>query len=455
MIDDVDYLDQPEQWDELTRRIRAAGVAGLDTEYHGVENNQSPVGRSRVHVWSVAVPTAKRSPLGFRVARGWCLPLDALEHLGLRAALEDPGIRKAVHNQSVDDHALANHGVRLRGAVNTLGLVRWVMPELINSPGRFKLKALMEGILGMRVVCTFLELISYERRVTLTNWKNVTTTHCSCGELGCRKRKGHEKYSVTEMVEVLKEKTERGRYHLTDIVPGHERWDLLVKYSLQDAVAAMNLLELCEEREGEPAPWPYGGTRPGFNQAAEDAVIAMEAVGFNVDVPWCTQTALIGRGLEEDTLHKLFRWYVLNAPGWGPHRREEIDPIWSSPTKKVKLFDEMGFPRSPIWGKGRVKRGEVKMDGAAMKWVADNHPPARQLVELTLHLQRIRSGLKYLEKLRDSGGVVNPIAGPAGDEDERAGAVTGRLAIKGQLEAQQLPKEGDKDLFGVRKAIVA
>jgi hypothetical protein len=119
------------------------------------------------------------------------------------------------------------------------------------------------------------------------------------------------------------------------------------------------------------------------------------------------------------------------------------------------LFDELGFPRSPIWKKGRVKRGEVKMDGDAMAWIAKNHPPAKQLVGLCLQLQRIRSGLKYLVKLRDSGGWVNPICGPAGDEDDRAGAVTGRLGIKGELEAQQLPKEGEKDLYEIRKAIIA
>jgi hypothetical protein len=454
-IDDVDYLGTPEHWSELARRWRLAGVGGLDTEYHGVPDDKSPVGRSRIHVWSVALPTERDSPLGFRVARGWCLPAAALEHAPLRAVLEDSSIAKAVHNQSVDHHALRNHGVDLRGAINTLGLIRWVAPGIINQPGRFRLKALMPSLLGRPPVATFQEVVKYERQVELRWFRPTERLVCSCGVPGCRKRKGHARIVEFDTEEVVKLKTERGEYDLSAIVPGHERWDLLVRYSLEDAVAAMNLLDLCEIRNEDPAPFPYGGARPGFNQGVEEAVIAMESVGFDVDTAWCRETAERGRGDEEATLRKLFAWYVRNAPTWGPHRREDVDPIWSSPVQKIRLFDALGFPRSPIWSKGRVKRGEVKMDHAAMKWIADNHPPAKQLCDLLLLLQRIRSGLKYLEKLRDSGGTVHPICGPAGDEDERAGAVTGRLGVKGELEAQQLPKEGEKDLYGIRKAIIA
>jgi hypothetical protein len=164
------------------------------------------------------------------------------------------------------------------------------MPGLINLPGRFKLKALMGSLLHREPVATFDQVVSYERVVTVSTWKKVTSKHCECGEPGCRKRKGHDKYEVTEDVEVLREKTERGKYPLESIVPGQERWDLLVKYSLEDAVAAMEVLDLCEAERDDPAPWPYGGERPGFSQAAEQAVIAMEAVGFRVDVEWCTVT---------------------------------------------------------------------------------------------------------------------------------------------------------------------
>jgi hypothetical protein len=115
----------------------------------------------------------------------------------------------------------------------------------------------------------------------------------------------------------------------------------------------------------------------------------------------------------------------------------------------------MGFPRSPVWAKGRVKRGDVKMDHAAMKWIGAHHSGALQLTKLLLRLQRIRSSKKYLEQIAKSSGRIHPICGPAGDEDERAGAVTGRLAIKGELAGQQLPQREEVDIYQIRRAIIA
>ncbi len=467
-IDGLVYLHTPEHLDELAARIRAAGVCGLDSEYHGydwatgtpqeLDDDKSPVGRTKIHVWSVAVPTTHWHPLGYRRTGAWVLPASALLHPGLRAALENPDVIKAVHNQSVDQHAFANHGVRLRGAINTLGLVRWIRPDLINQPGRFKLKALMSTLLNREPVCTFKELVEFDRIEQVLVERKFKFAHCSCGELGCRKRKGHTRTAMVGVEAVLKPKRVRGRYPLWEILPGHERWELLLKYAAEDAVAAMNVLDLCEtfrEEIGDPAPWPYGGSRPEFSQEVEEAIIEMESVGFRVDVPYCVETSTRAAADEAATLTKLFKWYVWNAPHHGPHRREDVDPIWSSGVQKIALFDSLGFPRSPIWKKGRVKRGKWCLDGTAMGWIAKNHPAAKQVADLLLHLQRIRSGKKYLDKLAASSGVVHPICGPAGDEDDRAGAVTGRLGIKGELEAQQLPKEGDKDLYEIRKAIVA
>jgi len=119
------------------------------------------------------------------------------------------------------------------------------------------------------------------------------------------------------------------------------------------------------------------------------------------------------------------------------------------------LFEQLGFPPSPIWKKGRVKQGKAKLDATALEWIGKHHPPAKQVVRHLLELGKIRSSKKYLIKLRDSGGAVHPICGPAGDDDDRAGAVTGRLGIKGEFEAQQLPSREDKDLYKLRRAVVA
>lgn len=453
------WLGSPDTWVELAAVLRAAGEFGLDTEFSGVQlDKQSPVGRAAIHVWSVAIATPRQDPRGFHRCRAWVLPSAALACPELRAVLEDPGVTKAVHNQSVDAHALRNHGVQLRGAVNTLGLVRWKMPGLINQAGRFALKPLMVSLLGRAPVCSFKELVSYDRMIFVSSWKKVTRRVCACGVDGCRKKLGHGKTEVTEDVEVVREKRDRGEYRLEDIVDGHERWELLLLYAADDAVAALQVKELCDEVIDHPAPWPYGGGRPGFSQAVEESVIEMEAVGFHVDVEWCRVTAARAEADELAELAFLRRWFRANVAQEDPEYRLEdadIDAIWSSPVQLVPFFDSFGFPRSPVWGKGRVKPGDVKMDATALGWIADNHPESAQLIEHLIHLKRIRSGKKYLVKLRDSGGKVHPICGPAGDEDERSGAVTGRLGVKGELEAQQLPKEGEKDLYEIRRAIVA
>lgn len=397
--------------------------------------------------------------LGFHPAVGWCLPVVALGHPGLRAVLEDTRVTKAVHNQSVDDHSLANHGVTLRGAVNTLGLVRWKMPGLINQPGRFALKPLMQTLLHREPVTSFKELVSWEGTEPYSTWRKVERSICECGVDGCRRRvQGHEKRKETHSIETVRERKTAGTYALDTILPQsptteeHPRWGLLVRYAIEDAVAALEVLELCQGTK-DPAPFFYGDTRPGFSQQAENDIIAMERVGIPVDVGYCAEKLTVAEADERRELDWLQRWYTLNA-GYGPHRPEDVDSIWSSGVKKLALFDELEFPRSPIWAKGRVKPGEAKLDHAAMDWIATAHPPAAKLCEHLLRLQRVRSGMKYLVKLRDSGGMVYPVCGSAGDDDERSGAVTGRLGVKGELEAQQLPQAGKKDLYEIRRAII-
>src|ERR1041385_8002564 len=73
------YLDQPEAWERLALVVREAGVCGLDTEFYGLDvRKESCVKLARVHVWSIAVRTEARSPLGFARARGWVRPVEAL-----------------------------------------------------------------------------------------------------------------------------------------------------------------------------------------------------------------------------------------------------------------------------------------------------------------------------------------------------------------------------------------
>ncbi len=448
------YLDNPEQWEELAQLCRDAGVIGLDTEFYNVNvTKQSCVGRAKIHVWSVALRTSKRSPLGFAKARGWVLPVAALGHF--KALLEDRGVIKAVHNQSVDQHALANHGIGLRGAINTLGLVRWFRPELVSQEGRFGLKALMGALLRRVPVCSFKELVSDTRQIVVTKQKVVTVRECSCGEPACRKRKGHLKSTREELVDVSKEKTEKFQHRLEDIVPGHPRWELLVRYAAEDAVAALEIMELAEA-EKDPAPFPFAPQRPSFSQALESVIIKMEAVGIPIDVPWCIGTLSQVMDDEEKAFDELYDWFLGNAPD--DHRgldRELIAKIWPSPKQRLRLFDSLGYPRSPVWKLGRVKRGESKVDGTAQAWIAKAHPRAKPLMDKLLVLQRIQAAKKYLGQMLASNGMAYPTCGPAGDNDERSGAVTGRTGIKGELSGQQIPTRDEVDPYHIKRGIAA
>lgn len=395
-------------------------------------------------------------PLGFHRARGWVLPVEALQHPALRAVLEDPDVEKCVHNQPVDDHAMANHGIRLRGCINTLDLYRWAHPHL----KEFDLKSLMRSELHREPVCEFVDVVRDTRKILVTKQKRVKHSSCSCGATGCRKRKGHDKTKTVDVVEETVEKEEEYEHPLESIVPGHKRWALLEQYAIVDAVAALELEELASN-EPDPAPWPYNDIgRPGFSQGVCDEVVLMERVGFSVDTTYAGEQAARAEADEAKELRWLRRWFRLNFVAddeeWFALEDDEIDSIWSSGPKKAALFDHLGFPPSPVWKKGRVKAGKVKLDSAALEWIAKNHKPSSQVIKHLLHLQRIRSSHKYLIKLRDCGGHVNPICGAGSDSaGSRYGAKTGRLAIKGVLEAQQLPTREEVDLYQVRKAVIA
>lgn len=485
----ADYLDTPKQWDQLVAICRKKKVIGVDTEFYNVDpSKQSTFGRAKIHVWSIAVRTEKLDHRGYTSCRGWMLPAAALTHQPLRALLEDAGIAKELHNKSVDEHSFANHGIKLRGARDTLNFIKWSKPELINLPGRFKLKNLMWVLLRKQPVCTFKQLVEDERMIQIPYTKTRTVKGCcACGEARCNKRKPtisltplgvivqpHTRTKSKEDFIAYRSRKEKFKYPLQDIVPGHPRFALLTKYAIEDSVCALQVAEIAGE-QADPAPWPYqfeldSVRRPGYSQPVVDSIIDMEQVGFPRDLEFCTTTAERALADEEKILDWLYRWYAVNSRVMGPHGRvlktkvtkagkisvtSGTDGIWSSVRKKLKLFDSKGYPRSPIWQKGKVKQGKAKLDQTALKWIAENYLPAAPLIEKLLLLGRIRNGKKYLIKLRDAADIVYPICGGAGDEDERSGAVTGRLGIKGELEAQQLPKPGKKDMYNVRRAIIA
>lgn len=436
------YLDTPDQWSDLATRLRRARVFGLDTEFYGTDlRKDSTVGTARIHVWSVAIRRQRRSPRGFHECHGFVLPAAALEHPQIRAVLEDASIRKAIHNQAVDDHSMHNAGVQLRGAINTLALARWVWPGL----GAWDLKGLMVSKLGRAPVCTYLDVVRDEREVTLTRERSRKVTVCSCGTPGCRLRNGHAKRKETITEAVTRAKIEQFEIPLAEIVPSHRRFPLLVDYAAEDAIAGIQVLELAQ-LEPEPAEFPeaFGGVRPRYSQAAENAIVAMERVGIPIDVPWAAETIVRARG---DETAQLDAMRPLLAPGC-------TDKAWSSPKQLIAMFDVLRYPKSPVWAKGQLRHGvPPKVDGTALKWIADHHAPARTIVKELLQLKRIRAQIKYLARMDVP--MIYPVTGPMSDGDSRVGAITGRLAIKGKLASQQLPSREEVDLYHIRRGIIA
>lgn len=464
------FLATPAEWDKLARQIEKRGVIGLDTEFYGLDiKKESTVCRAKVHVWSVALRSNVFDARGYTKAAGFVLPAEAITHPSIRSVLESARVIKAVHNQPVDAHSLWNHGVRLRGGINTLNLARWCWPEMNKVPG-YTLKSLMTTKLGREPICTFKELLYYEYFEPVVKYKEVEVKVCSCGEPGCRKRKGHTKTVQVETVEIVKERKRKAFYNLEEVTLGHARWDLLVDYAAEDAVAALELLELCE-RADDPAPYPYPDAtgnvprRPGFSQVVEEALIEMERTGFRVDTAYCEFQSERAAMDERATLDELATWHQTHIADGRPV--DEVDAIWSSPTQLITFLDALKAPRSPIWKKGLVKRGSWKTDSAALDWVRkaclDKKPHVSELIKGILHLRKIRSGKKYVNKLpryTALDGHVHPVCGPAGDSDDSVGAVSGRLGMKNP-EGQQLPKPDEdestekKDLYCVRRAIIA
>lgn len=201
-------------------------------------------------------------------------------------------------------------------------------------------------------------------------------------------------------------------------------------------------------------------------QEIQEAVILMERAGFAIDVPYFNSQAAVARADHSRLLDSLR--VQLEVAGI---QSESPDDIWASPKQLVSLLHDerptgLGIPPSPYWFKGKVKleQGERKTDRTALEWLASTgcslpgvHPSAGGIVAGLMGLRRVVSSSKYLEKLpRYVGpdGFVHPVCGPAGDEDDRVGAITGRFGMKAP-EAQQIPRDPRKDGYRVRAGFVA
>jgi hypothetical protein len=236
----IRYLDTDLDIACVAPFLEACPVWGLDTEFYGLDVRKvSTAHRSDIHLLSVAIPRpgGRFLPHGYPELDSYVFSRAAvLRSQWLRGALSDSGVTKLVHNLPVDAHTLSNAGLEMHGAVNTLTLLRFYEPWRNPAEGGtgFHLDAL--GVeLGMGKPTSFRELVENTQQVV--KFRNVK--ECSCGKGKCRKQgPGHERTtkSVASGVKAVK-----SEFPLESIVPGHERWPLLLRYSATDAEMVLAL----------------------------------------------------------------------------------------------------------------------------------------------------------------------------------------------------------------------
>lgn len=194
-------------------------------------------------------------------------------------------------------------------------------------------------------------------------------------------------------------------------------------------------------------------------QGIDEAAIIMERNGFMIDPEYFRKGLEVAERDEAEQLRAL----ATGVGKLGVPPLPGIDSVWSSSPQLCHLLEKsLGLPPSPYKSKGKVDldAGKRSTDKRALEWISSRpglDPEARRLVEGIVTLRRIRSSAKYLRKFPDfigPDGFIHPVTGPAGDEDDRVGALTGRFGMKNP-EGQQIPKDPRKDRYFIRRGFVA
>jgi hypothetical protein len=227
------WVATPDGWERVAAVLRRAPFFGWDTETwgHSVKgaDASTPARRSRVHVWSVAVPTRRLHPRGFRVAEARVLPVEALTHPALRDVLEDARVMKVAHNAGHDVHSVANHGVTVRGCVDSLPRARVAWPGTGVTAKQIGRERLGRDLLEFEAVLAWHEDVE------------VRLVGCVCGVQKCRRRSaGHGRCEVTET------RRRPALAPLESVVPGHPLFTTLVRYAGDDALVACEAWDLMD-----------------------------------------------------------------------------------------------------------------------------------------------------------------------------------------------------------------
>lgn len=258
------FFADSDRWDKVADALQRSSdrgdFVGADSEFYDPTGpydirKQSPAGgRTRVHMWSVAVKRWPHvlHPRGYHVTDTAVLLGGALQHPRLRQWLESDA-PKVYHNRDVDAHAQFGSGIVLGGSIDSLARARWVWPHRARGSG-FGLDSLGWDLLGIGKAASFEEVFT-EEVDEVVRTKVVEAKFCLCGVFKCRARKFHHKAVVREEIPVVRRVTKD--IPMETVVPGHRKFNVACEYAARDAWlgAAIEDRILAEMRREVPYPW--------------------------------------------------------------------------------------------------------------------------------------------------------------------------------------------------------
>lgn len=178
-------------------------------------------------------------------------------------------------------------------------------------------------------------------------------------------------------------------------------------------------------------------------------VIDMEHRGVPIDRERCWHVQQTFEARAERTRESLAE-FAEAVDYVGP----EMPPNWASPQQLILFLHSelgLGLPLSPFRKKGAVRldEGEISTDDRALEWIASQSPEYREGIGLIRRLRAETRMAKYAATWLelaihhpDGSWRLHPSFGLGHDGDDRAGAVTGRFAIKNPP-LQQVPARGE------------
>lgn len=249
-----EYVGDPARWVDLASDVAKASASGYcvayDTETIGCDpEEETAVYWARPVIWSIAIADGPLTARGYRRAKGYVLPWQALEVF--RDWFGGKSGTVWAFNARFDRHAVYNLEIETSGVKDVLDYIR------ILDPGheKYSLKECCPRYLGYHMMGYFKEVFKLPRFKEKKKWRNVCTwdpTHdtghktrkkCEC----CMSPTVREDYTEREQLSdrFVKFQEVIGLTPDLEVTPGQsELWDTAVTYSGLDAIATAELASM-------------------------------------------------------------------------------------------------------------------------------------------------------------------------------------------------------------------